>query len=114
MNRSETIASIVAIVNRVIEDKGERPVAIDPETPFLGGPLPIDSLDLATIVVELEAVAGTDPFKDGFIEFRTDWFNAPNRVQLTGPVTDLTNANFGRVTGQRSARVIQLGIRYAF
>ena len=49
-----------------------------------------------------------------FIEFRTDWFNAANRVQLTGPVTDLTNANFGSVTGQRSARVIQLGVRYAF
>jgi len=71
MNRGETIASIVAIVNRVIEDKGEKPVEISGSTVFLGGQLPIDSLDLATIVVELETVTGHDPFKDGFIEFRT-------------------------------------------
>jgi hypothetical protein len=49
-----------------------------------------------------------------FLELRTDWFNAPNRSQLGAPVTDLTNANFGRVTGQKAARVIQFGIRYAF
>ena len=71
MNRDETIASIVAIVSRVIEDKGDKPVEISANTVFLGGQLPIDSLDLATIVVELEAVTGHDPFKDGFIEFRT-------------------------------------------
>jgi len=71
MNRAETIASIVAIVNRVIDDKGEKRVAVTASTVFLGGELPIDSLDLATIVVELEAITGQDPFKDGFIEFRT-------------------------------------------
>lgn len=50
-----------------------------------------------------------------FIEIRTDWFNAPNRTQYQNPVTDLTSANFGLVTGQRNAaRSIQFGIRYAF
>jgi hypothetical protein len=49
-----------------------------------------------------------------FLEFRTDWFNAANRVQLTAPVTDLTNPAFGRINGQKAARVIQLGIRYGF
>ncbi len=49
-----------------------------------------------------------------FLEFRTDWFNAPNRVQLTAPVTDLTNPAFGRINGQKSARIIQLGVRYGF
>lgn len=49
-----------------------------------------------------------------FFEFRTDWFNAPNRRQLTNPITDLTSVNFGRITGQKSARVIQFGVRYAF
>jgi hypothetical protein len=33
---------------------------------------------------------------------------------LNAPVTDLTSPNFGRVTGQKSARVIQLGMRYSF
>jgi acyl carrier protein len=38
---------------------------------LLGGGLPIDSLDLAGLVVELELATGLDPFKDGFVEFRT-------------------------------------------
>ena len=33
--------------------------------------LPIDSLDLATVVIELEVEMGIDPFKDGFISFPT-------------------------------------------
>jgi outer membrane receptor protein involved in Fe transport len=49
-----------------------------------------------------------------FFELRTDWFNAPNRSQLGAPNTDLTSVNFGRITGQKSARVIQFGVRYAF
>jgi hypothetical protein len=49
-----------------------------------------------------------------FVEVRTDWFNAANRRQLGNPITDLTSVNFGRITGQKSARVIQFGIRYAF
>lgn len=50
-----------------------------------------------------------------FLELRTDWFNAPNRTQFANPVTDLTSANFGLITGQRnSGRSIQFGIRYAF
>lgn len=48
------------------------------------------------------------------LELRTDWFNAPNRRQLSAPVTDLTSPNFGRITSQKSARVIQFGIRYWF
>ncbi len=71
MNRDEIITSIGAIVSRIIEEKGEKPIEIGADTPFLGGQLPIDSLDLATIVVELDIVTGRDPFKDGFIEFRT-------------------------------------------
>ncbi len=49
-----------------------------------------------------------------FLEFRTDWFNAFNRSRLNAPITDLTSPNFGRITGQRPARVIQLGVRYNF
>ncbi len=50
-----------------------------------------------------------------FLEFRTDWFNAPNRTQYQNPITDLTSANFGLITGQRnSPRSIQFGLRYAF
>ena len=45
---------------------------------------------------------------------RTDWVNAFNRCQLSAPVTDLTSPSFGRITSQRAARVIQLGVRYSF
>jgi len=43
-----------------------------------------------------------------------DFFNAFNRKNLSSPITDTTNANFGRITGQGAARVIQLAFRAEF
>ena len=51
---------------------------------------------------------------DRKIELRGDFFNAFNRKNLASPVTDLSNANFGRITGQGAARTIQLGFRAEF
>ena len=48
------------------------------------------------------------------IEFRADFFNAFNRRNLSGPVTDLSNANFGRITGQGSPRSVEWGARIDF
>jgi len=45
---------------------------------------------------------------------RADAFNAFNRVNLNNPVTDLSNANFGKSTGTNTPRLIQLGLRIAF
>ncbi len=47
-------------------------------------------------------------------EFRADFFNAFNRRNLNNPVTDLTNPNFGRITGGGAARVVQFGWRMDF
>ncbi|MGH9629174.1 MAG: hypothetical protein ACRD7E_12695, partial [Bryobacteraceae bacterium] len=47
-------------------------------------------------------------------EFRADFFNVFNRRNLNNPITDLSNPNFGRITGQQAARVIQLGFRFDF
>ena len=47
-------------------------------------------------------------------EFRVDAFNAFNRVNLSDPVTDLSNSNFGKVTSQLNTRAIQLGARLRF
>jgi hypothetical protein len=47
-------------------------------------------------------------------EFRADFFNAFNRRNLNNPVSDITNANFGRITGAGAARVIQFGWRMDF
>ncbi len=48
------------------------------------------------------------------IELRGDFFNAFNRRNLSNPVTDLTNPNFGRIAGQGNPRTIQLGFRLDF
>ena len=47
-------------------------------------------------------------------EVRLDAFNAFNRVNLSDPVTDLSNSNFGKVTSQLNTRAIQLGARVRF
>jgi hypothetical protein len=47
-------------------------------------------------------------------EVRVDAFNAFNRVNLSDPVTDLANSNFGKVTSQLNTRAIQLGARVRF
>ncbi len=47
-------------------------------------------------------------------ELRMDAFNALNRVNLSDPVTDLSNSNFGKVTSQLNTRAIQLGARLRF
>jgi acyl carrier protein len=71
MNEQQVLEEITKIVGRTLEDKGMSAPAITFDTEMLGGELAIDSLDLATLVSELEGVVGHDPFAQGFIEFRT-------------------------------------------
>jgi len=71
MNRDEIIAAVTDSINRALRDKGRDPVTVDADTILIGGDIAIDSLDLATIVVELESATGKDPFEGGFIGFST-------------------------------------------
>jgi len=64
-------AHIRTILNRILTRKGRTIPAIEPTTVLLGRDLGIDSLDLAMLVRELERALGFDPFRQGFIEFRT-------------------------------------------
>jgi hypothetical protein len=57
------------------------------------------------------------------LEFRADFFNVPNTVNFSIPVTTpLTSANFGKITSDITApgsasgdpRIIQLSLKYAF
>jgi len=49
------------------------------------------------------------------VEFRADLINALNRSGLSGPITDLSNPNFGRIFGVGSGpRRIQLSLRATF
>lgn len=71
MTQSEARDLIEQVVNQVLRDKGLETVVLENGTVFLGGPLPLDSLDLAVLLTELEARTRKDPFKDGFVNFQT-------------------------------------------
>ncbi|MGZ3306274.1 MAG: phosphopantetheine-binding protein [Asticcacaulis sp.] len=62
-------------LTQILRDKGapENVSAgvITPDLKLLDGPLDIDSLDLATLVVMLEEKTGKTPFADGFVLFHT-------------------------------------------
>ncbi|HWB83221.1 MAG TPA: TonB-dependent receptor [Bryobacteraceae bacterium] len=48
------------------------------------------------------------------LQIRADAFNALNHVNLGNPVTDLSKATFGRITGVGAARTVQLNARFTF
>ncbi|ESQ85829.1 hypothetical protein AEAC466_01235 [Asticcacaulis sp. AC466] len=58
-------------LTQILADKGAETGEIAADTPLLNGPLDIDSLDLATLVVVLEEKTGLTPFADGFVLFHT-------------------------------------------
>ncbi|MGN6422327.1 MAG: acyl carrier protein [Asticcacaulis sp.] len=62
---------IRAELTQILSDKGAEMGEITPDTPLLDGPLDIDSLDLATLVVALEEKTGKTPFAGGFVLFHT-------------------------------------------
>ncbi len=71
MTEQEVLTQIEKLVAEIADSKGMDAPAITANIELLGGDLPIDSLDLASMVRELEDITGHDPFKDGFIDFRT-------------------------------------------
>jgi acyl carrier protein len=64
-NLSQTI---IDETRQVIEQKGVSCPDITFDTLFLQD-LPMDSLDLATLIVSLEINTGLDPFREGFKAF---------------------------------------------
>jgi Carboxypeptidase regulatory-like domain len=49
------------------------------------------------------------------LEFRTEFFNVSNTVNFGDPTVAMNNANFGKITSQRTPpRQIQFGLRYRF
>ena len=67
---------------QILTDKGAEAGDITPDLVLLNGPLDIDSLDLATLVVTLEEKTGKTPFAQGFVLFHT----AGELAQLFGDV----------------------------
>lgn len=71
MTEDEVLGHISTQVGNILSSKGLPAPTITAGTQLLGGEVGIDSLDLAVLVSELEGVVGHDPFRNGFIEFRT-------------------------------------------
>ena len=58
-------------LTQILIEKGAVAPVIGHDTVLLDGPLEIDSLDLATLVVVLEEKTGKTPFAQGFVLFHT-------------------------------------------
>lgn len=71
MNTNTLMSHVQRLADECLEAKGAGPAALSGSTPLLGGGLALDSLDLASIVVNLTEITGRDPFAEGFIAFRT-------------------------------------------
>lgn len=48
------------------------------------------------------------------LQFRAEFYNMPNHVNMGNPNGTFTSSAFGKVTSATSARQIQFGLRYAF
>ncbi len=48
------------------------------------------------------------------LQFRTDFFNIFNEVNLSDPNTTLNNGNFGKITAAGSPRMLQFGLKLRF
>jgi acyl carrier protein len=71
MTEQQVLEQINELLAGLMNAKGSPVPRVVADTELLGGEIDIDSLDLATLVRELEESIGFDPFADGFIEFRT-------------------------------------------
>ncbi|MBO1256011.1 hypothetical protein J3L16_09970 [Alteromonas sp. 5E99-2] len=74
---SNILQFIVDETRQILLQKGETVTDITLETEFLTD-LPMDSLDLATLIVSLEMHTGLDPFRSGFKTF----YNVGQLVEL--------------------------------
>jgi acyl carrier protein len=71
MNYPAVFQRLEDIIRDIATAKGAAVPKLTESTLLLGDQLPIDSLDLASVVVQMEEATGYDPFSEGFIEFRT-------------------------------------------
>ena len=53
-------------------------------------------------------------FENKKLQFRTDFFNALNEVNLGNPNTTLSNGNFGKITTAANPRMLQFGLKLYF
>jgi len=71
MDTGNVIALIRDFTVRRSEERGLPAVEVSEETVLMGDTTGLDSLDVATLIFELQQATDYDPFADGFIEFQT-------------------------------------------
>jgi hypothetical protein len=49
-----------------------------------------------------------------YFQFRAEYFNLLNHTNFNNPVTSLSTANFGGITGANSPRIAQLSLKFVF
>ena len=79
----------------------------DSKRNFLAGPAYIDT-DLAIVKNFLFGE------RFGKLQFRAEFFNAFNRVNLGLPNNNLASGAFGQITSASDARIIQFGLKFSF
>lgn len=93
------------------------PAAFTSPAPFTFGSLGVFLPNIRTFGVRNEDFSIVRRFRfreRRRLDLRADFFNAFNRRNLDEPVLDVTDPNFGRITGQGPARSVQLGLRAEF
>ncbi len=65
------IAMVTDELKAILDAKGEAYPQPTPDSVLLNADLPLDSLDLATLIVTLEERTGREPFAHGFRMFHT-------------------------------------------
>jgi acyl carrier protein len=71
MNTEQLTQHIENAINELLRQRGLEAIRVSANSRFLSDEVPIDSLDLAVLVTELQRVTGNDPFQAGFRNFRT-------------------------------------------
>ena len=63
---------------------------------------------------DLSAFKNFRIFESMSAQFRAEFFNAFNNVNLNNPFTNTGDARFGRISGANPSRAIQLGLKFLF
>ena len=71
MTYDETKAKLIEVIVTRLAATGKDVPSLEETTMLLGDSLPIDSLELAVIVIHMAEITGNDPFASGFVEFQT-------------------------------------------
>lgn len=71
MNFEETKAKLIEIITATLSAAGKDVPPLDETAVLLDGTVPLDSLELAVVVIHMGQFTGKDPFASGFVQFQT-------------------------------------------